>query len=429
MISNLFYQTGTIAMLKKQHQFSAQLTGEARHAYRLHMCSLCHTLGDHYGHLARLLTSGEMILLNLLTTAQTSTESAIVMRRCPLNPMRHVRTQSDAASEFAAQVAISLADVKIADDLTDAPGPRVRLAHWLLSRPADAAQNALTALGFDAMTFAALTADQTAAEHADSADPARPSALMSARLFAHTAQLAGIPENAEPLAVIGANYGAYVYLMDAYTDYPQDMVKGTFNPLRRYTMASDGGFKLDPAGQTWLLGQFEAIRAAIIEHLPGLTLYHDRDTLTTLLTEPLDKVIQSLQQQLDQQKTWQYRQWKKADVLKAALFILPTAVAAKGLTFVNVGEGYSEAFPQNVRRRRNRNNCTDDCDLYVCSSGGHYGSYSGDGDCAAQSCSSGFDHIPCGSALNACDADSLNGCSDNLDCGGMDSCDGLDCNT
>ncbi|MBZ0319971.1 MAG: DUF5685 family protein [Anaerolineae bacterium] len=417
-------------MLKKQHQFSAQLTGEARQHYRLHMCSLCHTLGDHYGHMARLLTSGEMILLNLLTSAQTPTPSEIVMRRCPLNPTRHVRTQSDTASEFAAQVAVSLADVKIADDLSDAPGPRAHLAHWLLSRPADAARQALQELGFDTATFAELTATQAAAEQDDSADPAHPSALISAQLFAHTAHLAGIPENAEALAVIGANYGAYIYLMDAYTDYPQDMVKGTFNPLRRYTTTTNGGFELTPSGQTWLLSRFEAIRAAIVEQLPRLQLYRANATLTTLLTEPLDKVIQTLHQQLEQHQTWQYRQWKKTDILKAALFILPTAVAAKGLTFVNVGEDFGEAVRLDGRRRRQRGNCTDDCDLYFCSSGSHYGAYNSDAACVGELCSSGGEFLKCGSLnLDACDGDALSGCGDNMSCDGMDSCDGFDCNT
>ncbi|MBI5928625.1 MAG: hypothetical protein HY862_04910 [Chloroflexi bacterium] len=421
-------------MLRKQHQFSAHLTGEARHEYRLHMCSLCHALGDHYGHLARLLTSGEIILLNLLTSAQTPTTSEVVMRRCPLNPTRHVRTHQDLASEFAAQAAVSLADVKIADDLADSPGPRARLAHQLTRRPALAAQHALEALGFDTATLSALMTTQALAEQSESGDPAQPSALVSAQLFAHTAVLAGTPENAEALAVIGANYGAYVYLMDAYADYPQDMTAGTFNPLRRFSVATEAGFRLVPDGQQWLLGRFEAIRAAIQAQLPHLTLYRAEATLATLLIEPLDNVIHELHQQLATAKTWHYRPWKKMDILKAALFILPAAAAAKGLTFVSVGPEFGGmAIEEELGRKRktNRGNCSDDCDLYACSGGSQFGSYNSDAFCLSEAlngvCEGGLGLVKCGSGLDSCDGAMLDGCTDNLDCDGLDGCDVGDC--
>lgn len=429
-------------MLKKQHQFSARLTGEERQEFRTHMCGLCHALGDQYGHLSRLLTSGEMILLNMLTSAQTPTDPEIVLRRCPINPTRHVRTNQDTASEFAAQVAVSLAQISVTDDLTDDPGPRAHLANRLLHNPARAAKNALENLGFDVATLDELTASQSAAENNQADDPTSPSAMMSARLFAHTATLANLPENAEPLAIIGANYGAYVYLMDAYTDYADDMVEGTFNPLRDFSQDTGTGFTLSPAGQEWLLTRFEAIHAAILENLPLLNLYRYQTTLAHLLTEPVEKVIAELNRQLAQQKTWQYRRWKAADVLKAALFILPTAAAAKGITAVTFGSP-EELNPLTGRRRQRRNNCTDDCDLYFCSTGNTYDSSSS----ADVSCASGIFDATCGSILGndfnlggcgnisnlnpGCDAGDaggmVGGCLSNMDCNGMDACDAGGC--
>ena len=120
-------------MLTKQHQLAAKIIHpQKRRAYKAYMCGLCHALGDSYGLPHRLLTSYEMILLNMLTNAQRSTAPEIVMRRCPLNPSRMVSTNQDAGSEFAAAVAVVLARVSLDDHVQDSAGRNIgaRLAAW-----------------------------------------------------------------------------------------------------------------------------------------------------------------------------------------------------------------------------------------------------------------------------------------------------------
>jgi len=78
-------------MLKQTHKLVTGLSDpESGKTYKLHMCGLCHALGDTYGLPYRLLTSHEMILLNMLITAQQNEEPVVAIRRCPLNPFKTV---------------------------------------------------------------------------------------------------------------------------------------------------------------------------------------------------------------------------------------------------------------------------------------------------------------------------------------------------
>src|SRR5262245_40175862 len=133
-------------MLTKQHRFATRITDlDKRRACRLHMCGLCHALGDNYGLPTRLLTSHEMILLNMLTSAQRAEEPAVVTRRCPLNPFMHVSTNQDSASMFAAAASVELASISVADDIQDSAGQDIaaRIATRLLDRPHRAALRTL----------------------------------------------------------------------------------------------------------------------------------------------------------------------------------------------------------------------------------------------------------------------------------------------
>ncbi|MFI7442623.1 hypothetical protein [Nonomuraea indica] len=52
-----------------------------------------------------------------------------------------------------------------------------------------------------------------------------------AQAFAHTAVLAGLPGNVEPLAEAGRFFGRIAHLLDAVEDQAEDAERGAFNPL------------------------------------------------------------------------------------------------------------------------------------------------------------------------------------------------------
>ena len=402
-------------MLTQQHYFASRfIKCDHKPDYRLHMCGLCHALGDGYGLFARLLTNHEMILLNTLTSAQQSAEPVQVTRRCPLNPARKVQTNQDSASQFAAAAAVSLAYTSVEDDRVDEGGIKAwAAARWL--RPLyQKALDSLHACQFDPHTLQRLTAEQSKSENGG--DPTRPTALLSAQLFAQTAQLADQPGNAAALATIGANYGAYLYLLDAYRDYPRDMLHDQYNPLRTYTERTGEGFLLAQSGIDWLRDQFMTIQQQIADQFAALRLYRYQDMLHTLLFQPMQTIIAELAQPRDR---WLVRHTSAATALKAGLFL---------------EEGDLNPAPR--RRRAQQTSCTDSCDgdefacdentTHLCNpmgwlTCGDFGSSAfhtltacftpGNVECHPTECLPGsLDCNPC---------DNISAC-DNVDCGGAD---------
>ncbi len=440
-----------------QHQFAPRFGDpDKRQAYTTHMCGLCHALGDRYGLLSRLLTNHEMILLNLLTDAQRQEAPSPVKRRCPLNPYLKVTTHQNTASEFAAAVAVELASAKFADDIQDSGGRDVtaRLGHWLTHKPRQIAAGVLAGLGFEAGILTRLNALQMLAEEDEYRNASQPSAVTSAKLFAMTARLAGTLENEKPLAIIGANFGAYIYLLDAYRDFADDMAEGNYNPLRRFSETSPGAVALSQAGLEWLLGRFERIQIAIQRHVPGLKLYRYHTLITELLSEPANKTAFELRQCLQRRRRLVFRQWRLADILKAGLFILPIAMV--GVAVIDSGDEESKPKADQEREKKRGNVC-DNCASDPCYHFHLVDCYHCDLDSLSKSCqtatadvSKTCERVDCGpihhgsvdcSSLNPsgiceqvdcsnldCSGANCSGadCS-GLDCGGLDCCSGLDC--
>jgi hypothetical protein len=326
-------------MLTQQHRFANQILHPQRQrAYKTHMCGLCHALGDNYGLPFRLLTSHEMILLNLLVTAQQETEPEIVPRRCPLNPLKWVATNQDAAAQFAAATAVGLAQVSLDDKIWDAGGCNssrrqhygshlpAYVGRWFLAKPYRLALALLKRLGLATETLTGLGLQQSLAENDETQDPTRPTAEASAQLFAMTARLAGQPTNEATLARLGASYGAYIYLMDAYRDFPEDMRNDHYNPLRRFCQQREEIYSLSSSGLQWLLERFKQLRTDIQAHLKELQLYRHETLLVELLTGPLTHMIEDLSYQTLHQRDRSFRLWRAGDLLKTAFFFTPASL-------------------------------------------------------------------------------------------------------
>ena len=425
-----------------QNQFAPCLPDpQERRAYATHMCGLCHTLGDRYGLLARMATSHELILLNLLTSAQRADEPVTARRRCPLNPLRLVPANRDVASEFAAAVAIELANVKFGDDVQDSAGrdAPARLGRWLAHRPRQAALRVLRDLRFDVEILERSGERQAWAEADETQDPAGPSALVGAELFSTTARLAGRPENTDALAAMGGHYGAYIYWLDAYRDFARDMARGDYNPLRRFGQRSAQVLTLSQAGLEWLSGRLKAIQYALGENVPKLRLHRHHGLVLKLLCGPVDKVALELSHRLQRgEPTFRRARW--AEVLKAGLFFLPVP---EGGASVASARTYQEmpGLAYDPEREHKRGTCQDlgyggGNACYYCDSCGHVpcGNPSpGGADSCGQMDSSGCGHMD----LSSCGHVDLGHCGpgdpgsfvDCTHCGNVDlsGCSGMDC--
>lgn len=263
-----------------------------RKTYKLHMCGLCHALGDAYGLTSRLLTMHDMILLNLLTSAQQPTAPAVIERRCPLNPLMKVRTNNSSGSQFAAAASVALGAASLQDHIEDSDGRDLfaQLGRWWMNGKQAVAEQLLAQLGFDPAPLRALPAAQSHAERDAHADPAAPTASIAAALFGMTATLAEAPHNAPALALAGTHYGTFIYLADAHRDLSRDLQRGDFNPLRAF---ADGG-KLSDEGVRWLAARISAALEGVRAALAQVDFARDAATVRGLLTRPLEELLAKL---------------------------------------------------------------------------------------------------------------------------------------
>lgn len=236
--------------LLKPCAHSAAKYGIEAGSWQTQMCGLCLGLRDGHGQLARAATNTDAILLGVLTEAQqphpAERESA---GPCPLRGMRRatVAPADSPGVRLAATASLLLGAAKIRDHVEDGETrrgtgrPLIRVSNrWHAQAQAAAAPIGLNIEPLIAAIESQTALEQAAARHGVGAGPAAvdmlnqltaPTQLCAVELFAHTAILAGRPENADALREVGWHFGRIAHLADAIEDVEQDREHGKFNPL------------------------------------------------------------------------------------------------------------------------------------------------------------------------------------------------------
>ena len=206
-----------------------------------HLCGTCLALRDDHGQLARAATNVDALLVSVLTSAQTrvtGTSGDRLAGPCPARGMRTATVATGDGARLAAHAALLLAAGHVADHADDRQGafrhaPVAAVGRRLADRWSDRARVTAPA-GFDPAALLAVPARQHAIERGGTAtleEATAPTADAVAAAFAHTAVLAGRPDNAAPLAVTGAAFGRLAHLLDALDDLEDDRRAGRWNPV------------------------------------------------------------------------------------------------------------------------------------------------------------------------------------------------------
>jgi hypothetical protein len=267
-----------------QHRLSPALRTE----WVAHLCGLCLTLRDQHGQLARAATNYDGIVVSALVEAQSDTESSRrVAGPCPLRGMRRASVAEGAGSSLAASVSLVLASAKVRDHADDGDGvlrhrSLATLARSAAGRWADRGGRTAALVRFDASVLTTAVESQAAVESAlgpgDSVLAAtEPTELATAAAFAHTAVLAGRPENAEPLHEVGRFFGRVAHLLDAVEDLDADRAAGVWNPLTATNTSLATARRLcDDAvrGVRWALRDVTLTRPALVHALLVHELRH-----------------------------------------------------------------------------------------------------------------------------------------------------------
>ncbi len=219
-----------------------QLGGELAAAWTAQLCGLCLALRDDYGQVARIATNYDGLVVSLLVEAQSAGQPARRKAgRCPLRGMRRADVATGECVRLAAVVSLALAAARVRDHVDDRDGlvgavgvrPAARrIAERWVRQGTDTGHT----LGFDTGVLVAAMDRQaeleaTAAPGTSLLLVTEPTETAVAEAFAHTAVLAGRPDNAAPLREVGRLFGRVAHLLDAVEDYRDDVARGKWNPL------------------------------------------------------------------------------------------------------------------------------------------------------------------------------------------------------
>lgn len=208
-----------------------------------HLCGLCLALRADHGQFARIVTNYDGLIVSVLTEAQTGLAPG--GRRtagpCPLRAMRTAPVAQGEGARLAAAVSLVLASAKVRDHVADRDGllarrPVAAAARRVAAGWDRAGARTGAALGFDTALLVDAVDRQTGIETlAGIGTPlltvTEPTETATAAAFAHTAHLAGKPQNAAPLAEAGRLFGRLAHLLDAVEDREADAASGAWNPL------------------------------------------------------------------------------------------------------------------------------------------------------------------------------------------------------
>ncbi|WP_178379008.1 MULTISPECIES: DUF5685 family protein [unclassified Streptomyces] len=220
-----------------------RLSEGLRVEWTAHLCGLCLTLRADHGQFARIVTNYDGLIVSVLTEAQTGLAAG--GRRtagpCPLRAMRTAPVAQGEGAKLAAAVSLVLASAKVRDHVADRDGllarrPVAAAARRVAAGWDRAGARTGAALGFDTALLVDAVDRQTGIETlAGPGTPlltvTEPTETATAAAFAHTAHLAGRPQNAAPLAEAGRLFGRLAHLLDAVEDREADAASGAWNPL------------------------------------------------------------------------------------------------------------------------------------------------------------------------------------------------------
>jgi hypothetical protein len=231
-----------------------ELTVRELRRYRAVYCGICKRLGAQHGVFERLAVSYDTSFLALLFLALSDDEPEEEAQRCILHPVsKRLIAQQSAILDFSAGLTTFLAYQKGLDDQADANPVRGRVVAGCFSSGAkrftkeypQLARELETILSDSYAKERAAIQDTANNTHSDvdqieqarnlATEVAACSGQALARIFKEAASL--IPEDtlSDPrhlhiIEALGQALGEWVYLIDAYADWEDDIKDGSFNP-------------------------------------------------------------------------------------------------------------------------------------------------------------------------------------------------------
>ncbi|WP_158851995.1 DUF5685 family protein [Saccharothrix deserti] len=217
-----------------------RLGPELRESWLAHLCGLCLALRDDHGHMARVVTNYDGLVISALVEAQAG-RSRRAAGPCALRGMQSADVAVGTGARLAASVSLVLASAKVGDHVSDGDGvfghaPMRGVGRQVARRWAAQASATGSDLGFDTAVLVDAVRRQSSVEAGAGPGSSvlavtEPTETAAGEAVAQTAVLTGRPANAAPLREVGRLFGRLAHLLDAVEDLEADRASGAWNPL------------------------------------------------------------------------------------------------------------------------------------------------------------------------------------------------------
>ncbi len=260
---------------------AAALTKEQRLRYGSIYCGICRQIRSRSSQLARLGLSYDMAFLALLLGSLYEPQEQQHSDRCLVHPVKSRPWVEHPFIQYAADMNVMLVYYKCLDDWQD---DRSRGGKWMASRLQKYVGEIREQYPRQCAAVESSLQELSELEKADCTDPDRPANCFG-RLMG---ELLVYQEDlwADALRKTGFYLGRFIYLADAMVDYPGDIKKERYNPLRLK--------EKDP--QLWR-EYLELAMGSCTEHFERLPLVQDKDLLDHILYNGVWRKLRNINQE------------------------------------------------------------------------------------------------------------------------------------
>ncbi|MBQ7906407.1 MAG: hypothetical protein IJ309_00375 [Clostridia bacterium] len=198
--------------------------------YKAIYCGLCKTMGKRTGCMSNVTLSYDFVFLALLRSALTEQKGEVRLRRCAMHPFKkRPILEPNPCLEYCAEASTILTRLKLKDNINDSHGFK-----RFKAKIAGGVSVFLKKTGKELIPLeeeiSSLIDELSALEKAkeDSIDKV---ANVFGRLLGRVADYGLSGSQAKIAYSIGYHLGKWIYVIDAYDDFYDDVKTGSYNPL------------------------------------------------------------------------------------------------------------------------------------------------------------------------------------------------------
>ncbi len=204
-----------------------KLSEEEMNCYRSHYCGLCRSLKQHYGFTGQMTLTFDLTFLSLLLSSLYEPKCEIKCTNCIAHPFKKHEENLNEFSQYAADMSILLTYYKCLDDWEDDR----KFKQLFLAKLLKSKSKRLKKLYSEKIEFVrGKLKELSVCEKENETDIDKVSGIFGKimeEMFVYKHD-----EWEQTLRRMGFFLGKFIYILDAYEDYEEDIKKNSYNPLK-----------------------------------------------------------------------------------------------------------------------------------------------------------------------------------------------------